>query len=143
MPVTPMKVAASGYRGGPLLRLVLFALAAFLFCSVPCREADAQVNMTLGQLMPNLVRNTAQVVTASPAACRWRKPVVLRLAVARRSWARWRSMSCVRSRLRRLRGERFTSSGPLIVAMLAVDLIRYGITQCTTSPNGWCKANGV
>ncbi len=139
MPVTPMKVAASGYRGGPLLRLVLFALAAFLFRFSACREADAQVNMTLGQLMPNLVRNTAQVVTASPAGLQVAEAGSV--AIGRGSTILGSvAINELRSiPLATIAGRAVTSSGPLIVAMLAVDLIKYGITQCTTSPNGWCK----
>lgn len=139
MPVTPMKLPACADRRGSLLRLVLFALAVFLFVVSVSREVEAQTDMSLATLMPSLIRNTSQVVTATPAG--------LRVAEAG-SVAIGRGSSVLGTvainelrviPLARIAARVATASTPVMIAMLAADLLQYGITQCTTSPNGWCK----
>lgn len=143
MHVTLGMVPACANRRGPLLRLVLLALAAFLCIASLCQEAQAQVNMTLGQLMPSLIRNTSQVVTATSAGLQVAEAGSV--AIGRGSSVLGTvAINELRSiPLGALAGRVVTSAAPVMLAMLAVDLLKYGITQCVTSPNGWCKPGQV
>lgn len=143
MPVIPMKAPVRVDCGrrmwldffvGPLVLLVALVLSL----GIPVR-GYAQTNMTLGQLIPDLIRNTSQTVTATSAG----------LQVAEAGSVGIRSGSALIGTvlinelrsipLSALAGRVVTSSAPVVLAMLAVDLIKYGITQCASSPNGWCQ----
>lgn len=143
MPATLMKFPVHANRGGPLLRLVLFALAAFLFLVTVSQEVEAQTNITLNQLIPNLIRNTSQVVTASSAGLQ----VAEAGSVAIGSGSSMIGSVAINELrvipLARVAARVATASAPILLTMLAADLIQYGITQCTTSPNGWCKPGSV
>jgi len=143
MPVIPMKapVRVEGVRRVWLDLLVgpvslAFVLLWSLLLSVP---VHAQVNMTLGQLMPSLIRNTSQVVTATSSGLQVAEAGTV--AIGRGSSVLGAvAINELRSiPLASIAGRAVTSTVPVVLAMLAVDLIKYGITQCTTSPNGWCK----
>ena len=115
------------------------ALVIVLLCSLLVPVRGYAQNMTLGQLIPDLIRNTSQTVSASSAG--------LQVAEAGSVGIRSGSSLIGSVAINELRsiplgaiaGRAVTSSAPVILAMLAVDLIKYGITQCASSPNGWCK----
>ncbi len=99
----------------------------------------AQVNMTLGQLMPTLIRNTSQVVTATSSGLQVAEAGSV--AIGRGSSVLGTvAINELRSiPLAAIAGRAVTSGLPIALAALAVDLARWGIQQCVTSPNGWCK----
>lgn len=143
MPVTLTKCPAFADRRGPLLRLVLFALAAFLFLLTLSQEVGAQTNMTLGQLMPNLIRNTSQVVTASSSGLQ----VAEAGSVAIGSGSSMVGQVAINELrvipLARIAARAVTGATPVMLAALAADLISYGITQCAQGTIGWCKPGQV
>lgn len=120
-----------------LLGPVTLALVLALSLLVPVR-ASAQTNMTLGQLIPDLIRNTSQTVSATSAG----------LQVAEAGSVGIRSGSSLIGQvainelrvipLARIAARAVTGVAPVALAMLAVDLIGYGIKQCATSASGWC-----
>lgn len=119
---------------GPVVVLVVLCSSLL----IPVR-AQAQVNMTLGQLMPSLIRNTSQVVTASSAGLQ----VAEAGSVAIGSGASTIGTVAINELrvipLARVAARIATASAPVILTMLAADLISYGITQCQNSATGWCS----
>ncbi|MHA6847151.1 hypothetical protein [Ralstonia syzygii] len=120
-----------------LIGPVSLALVLLFSLLVPVR-VHAQVNMTLGQLMPNLIRNTSQVVTASASGLQ----VAEAGSVAIGSGSSMIGSVAINELrvipLARIAARVATASAPIMLAMLAVDLIQYGITQCSQSGTGWC-----
>ena len=142
MPVIPMKapVRAECVRRvwiDLLLAPMAVMVALVLSLGMPVR-GYAQTNMTLGQLIPDLIRNTSQTVTASSAG----------LQVAEGGSVGIRSGSSLIGEvainelrvipLARIAARAVTGVAPVMLAMLAVDLIGYGIKQCANSASGWC-----
>lgn len=128
---------------GPL-SLVLVLLCSLL---VPVR-AQAQTNMTLQQLVPNLIRNISQTVSATPSGLTVLQAGQVDIGVGAMNTgtgiigrvmineARAVTIASIASRA-------VTLGSAVGLAMLAVDLAKYGITQCLSSPNGWCKPGPV
>ncbi len=148
MPVTRMKVLASAERGRHvlvdlLIAPVVVAVALVMSVLVPVR-AYAQTNMTLQQLVPNLIRNISQTVTASPSGLTVLQAGEVDIGVGAMNTGngiigrvminegRGVAMASIASRAVGL-------VTPIALTLLAADLISYGIKQCQTSPNGWCK----
>lgn len=115
--------------------VVVFAMLLSLL--VPVRSY-AQVNMTLGQLIPDLIRNTSQTVSASSAGLQ----VAEAGSVGIRSGSSLIGSVAINELrvipLARIAARAVTGVAPVALAMLAVDLIGYGIKHCAQSVSGWC-----
>ncbi|MDH6642476.1 hypothetical protein P3T32_002318 [Ralstonia sp. GP73] len=148
MPVIPMKAPVRVERlrrvwVDLLIGPVAVAMALAMSLLVPVR-AYAQTNMTLQQLVPNLIRNISQTVTASPSGLTVLQAGQVDIGVGAMNTGtgiigrvminegRGVAMASIASRAVGL-------ATPIALTMIAADLISYGIKQCQTSPNGWCK----
>lgn len=121
---------------------VSLLLGLLLSLLVPVR-AQAQTNMTLQQLVPNLIRNISQTVTASSSGLTVLQAGEVDIGVGAMNTgtgiigrvmineARAVSMASIASRV-------VGYATPLALTMLAADLISYGIKQCATATTGWC-----
>ncbi|MFS6652659.1 hypothetical protein, partial [Staphylococcus aureus] len=111
-------------------------------------RAYAQSNMTLQQLVPNLIRNISQTVTASPSGLTVLQAGEVDIGVGAMNTGtgiigrvminegRGVAMASIASRAVGL-------VTPIALTMMAADLISYGIKRCLSSPNGWCKPGAV
>lgn len=148
MPVILMKAPARVERVRRvwldlLIGPVVVAMALAVSLALPVR-AYAQTNMTLQQLVPNLIRNISQTVSASPSGLTVLQAGEVDIGVGAMNTGtgiigrvminegRGVAMASIASRVVGL-------ATPIALTMIAADLISYGIKQCQTSPNGWCK----
>jgi len=115
----------------------VIALVMAFSLLVPVR-AQAQVNMTLSQLMPNLVRNTSQVVTASSAGLQVAEAGSVAIGSGGSALGSIAINELRVIPLARIAARAVTSASVVGLGMLAVDLISYGVKQCQTSGTGWC-----
>ncbi len=125
-----------------LIGPVAIAFVLLLSLLVPVR-ANAQTNMTLQQLVPNLIRNISQTVSASPSGLTVLQAGEVDIGVGAMNTgtgiigrvmineARAVSLASIASRV-------VGYATPIALAMLAADLIQYGIQQCATATTGWC-----
>lgn len=123
---------------GPLA--IVFVLLLSLLVPVP---AHAQTNMTLQQLVPNLIRNISQTVSASSSGL-----TVLQAGEVDIGVGAMNTGSGIIGRVMINEGRAVALASiasrvvgyatPIALTMLAADLISYGIKQCASATTGWC-----
>lgn len=146
MPVTLTKVPALGNDGGPLVRLVLLALAVFL-----CVLNVAQAQNVPPTLTPwgGLDTLYARMVYARNQELAARSASAAGLEVASAGTVSVMEGSTLAGKvainelrvipLARIAARVATASAPIAIAMIAADLVNFGIKQCVESSSGWCK----
>lgn len=121
---------------GSLLRLALFALAVLLFVFSAVQEVRAQS----ASVIPINV-NRAISIAARSAATTGLQVAESGSVIMGQVGSALGSVAINEIRtvsLGAIAGRVVASSVPAIVALLAIDLINYGIKQCTTATSGWC-----
>ena len=125
-----------------LIGPVSLAFVLLLSLLAPVR-VYAQTNMTLQQLVPNLIRNISQTVSASPSGLTVLQAGEVDIGIGAMNTGtgiigrvminevRAVSMASIASRV-------VGYGTPIALAMIAADLIGAGIKQCATATTGWC-----
>ena len=152
MPAILTKALARG-NAGPLLRVLVLCLSLLLFFWLGSREVAAQNIPPTLTPWGGLDTLYARMVYARNQELAARSASAAGLEVASAGTVSVMEGSTLAGKvvinelrvvpLARISARVATASAPIAIAMIAADLVNFGITQCQQSASGWCKPGAV